>query len=356
MRNSKFFKLLLVLSFISTFSSCTNESIINSEKTITENNSTSRMMNPNTGPISSIKQILYAVYTNMPSVAPFNPTAKLRIQGTTTSLSTSNNSGALSVSVSNTSDVYVGGFENNSSSPWDESGAKVWKNGTNYFSLPVGSPAVTSIVTDNNDVYFVTGKDIYKNNALLYALSTAGTPYAGYSCSAESIYVYNSDVYATGITSCKAVVVWKNGVVINVFPQTSTDAGLLRGRSIYVDSTDVYVAGFIDGQAKVWKNSVQINLPSIVGNYSHADGITGDGTNVYIAGGVGGGSSDGRLWKMNKLTNLVSILGTYNGGRTCVFYSNQGNIYTGGWEKIWRDSSFIYNDSQIFYNSIFVVN
>ena len=351
-QNSKFFKFLLVYGFISTFSSCTNESVINSEKTTKENSLTSRPVNPD--PIVEIwETVVYGVYTETQNVQPFNQTAKLRIGDNVTTLSTLN-SGANCVSVSNNLDVYVGGFEN--TTPYSVQGAKIWKNGLNYFSLPVGSSAVTSIVTNYEDVYFITGKDIYKNNALLYTLSTTGSAYAGYQCKGISIYVYGADLYACGTLSCNAVAVWKNGILTNAFPQTTTNADYLSGSSIYVDNTGVYVAGKLDGQAKVWKNGNQINLPTISGSTSHADGITGDGTDVYIAGCINIGGNGGRLWKMNKANNVVSVQGNYYGARTSVF-NYLGEIYTGGWEKIWKNTELLlYTDTGIYYNSIFVRN
>lgn len=351
-------KLLLLLLV---FWSCSNENeSIPKENAAVQSNLSLKEGLP---PATAVPNV-YSVYTSNTSGTDATiQRAKLCINNIISDLS-SNPSGANTVSVSNLGDIYVGGTESIDNQNYS---GKVWKNGQNYFTSTVFNKSVNSIFTKGNDVYFNSGNDIYKNNNYLYTLTSTSNqcPYGTSQISFTDIYVNNSDVYVGGVfTGCFgyfAVALWKNGILLNYFPSSTSffpQWPITTGASVYVDSSNIYVSGILDGQATIWKNGVPRTLPSFNGYESFCKSITGDANFVYVVGGTlptatVGASSSGRLWKINKSTNVITTERTYNGLRTGV-YNNSGITYTSGWEKVWKENQLIVNVPNTFINSVFV--
>ncbi|WDF63951.1 hypothetical protein [Flavobacterium sp. KACC 22763] len=102
---------------------------------------------------------------------------------------------------------------------------------------------------------------------------------------ANSIYVSdNNDVYIAGyhtadVSERKKAVIWKNGI-----PTFLTDGyQVAEAKSIYINGTDIYAAGYHIYHAAIWKNGVEISLTNEK-NYSVANSIAVDGTDIYVVG------------------------------------------------------------------------
>lgn len=355
-------KLLLLLLV---FWSCSNENeSIPKENVAVQSNLSLKEGLPPATAIPNVYSAFTIVQNSIGGQLPQR--ARLRINNTITQLS-SINSGANTVAVSNIGDVYVGGYEEDLSNNYypNYKKGKVWKNGLNYFTSLTGG-AVTSVITQNNDVYFIFGNSVYKNNIVLYNLTCQPSNTCSYgNVKLYKIYVYNSDVYVVGGVSnyCGkySVVVWKNGNQTNFFnPQNEGYPEYEQvDAAIYVDNTGVYTTGFFDGGAKLWKNGIQIVLPitNLQGSFSKS--ITGDDSFIYIAASCSTTNDPsenkmaGRLWKMNKTTGIVTTEKLYVGLRSCVV-SNNGSIYVGGWTGIWKNNSILYPDYGNFSNCIYV--
>ncbi len=358
-------KLLLLLLVLG---SCSNENeSIPKENVAVQNNLSLKEGLPPATAIPNVYSAFTIVQNSLGGSLPKR--ARLRINDNTITELSSINSGANTVAVSNIGDVYVGGYEEDlSNSYWPNyTKGKIWKNGLNYFTSSIGGE-VRSVITQNNDVYFIFGNSVYKNNIVLYNLTCQPSNTCSYgNVKLYKIYVYNSDIYVVGGVSSNecgkySVVVWKNGNQTNFFiPQTQIfpeyDAQV--DAAIYVDNTGVYITGFFDGGAKLWKNGIQIVLPTTNLHGSFSKSITGDQSFIYIAASCdytndpNENNMAGRLWKMNKTTGIVTTEKLYVGLRSCVV-SNNSSIYVGGWTGIWKNNSILYPDYGNFSNCIYV--
>jgi hypothetical protein len=136
----------------------------------------------------------------------------------------------------------------------------------------------------------------------------------------------NVDVYTVGYEiddGQNKLVLWKNDqqqiLENNVVLNNSSAA------SVFVNGNDVYVAGYVNERAVLWKNGAKQEL----GDYpSQALSVFVDGNDVYVAGRH---SSDARvlLWKNGMQQTLVDSIG----GAYSVFVHN-GDVYVGGFTII----------------------
>lgn len=152
------------------------------------------------------------------------------------------------------SDVYVGGYAQNSDG-W--SVAKVWKNGTEMYSLT--PPEYTYYYAHS---VFVQGNDVYLGG------------------------------YSSHISSDRKSIVWKNGATLYSVDGVSSDG-------MYVLGSDVYVAGYVSEAAKrigkVWKN--EIELYTLTEEYGYNFKIFVFNGDVYVKGTEGNYSSQQKVWK-----------------------------------------------------------
>lgn len=251
-----------------------------------------------------------------------------------------NGGGTPTPPVTTVSDVYVAGYEINSSG---KNVAKYWKNGT-AVTLTNGSrdAVARSIFVSGNDVYVAGYQDkaasvlniaTYWKNGVAYTLSITGT--GGPFDAANSIFISGDDIYAAGIeraTSGNDVAkYWKNGTPVNLTDGTK-DAD---AQGIFVSGTDIYVAGSEDKSvtssiniAKYWKNGVAVPLTDGSTDAS-ASAILVIGTDIYVAGTVNDitGYSKAVYWKNGNMTSLSS--GSENSAGYSIFV-NGSDIYVGG--------------------------
>jgi hypothetical protein len=202
--------------------------------------------------------------------------------------------------------------------------ATIWKNGVetllnNKYS---GTSTATGIAVNGTDVY-VCGYSDNDGSSSPFSASIAlcwknGVPmdleYAGGSM-AYGISVKGSDVYVAGNINSPAgnrAVYWKNGKAVISVAGNITDA---TGNSIYVDGTDVYVAGSAyyapdtipkPYVATYWKNgkSVMVGDPT---KYTTASFITVHNSDVYILGTLTVDNQDSPIYWKNGVVTPYSL-------------------------------------------------
>ena len=113
------------------------------------------------------------------------------------------------------------------------------------------------------------------------------------------MYVVGFEHNETGKSFAK---LWKNGM-----PQNLTDgSSLARANSVYVLGKDVYVGGYENDVAVLWKNGINQNTGET--NSSEINSVYGIGSNVYATGTEASGKWSAVLWKNLEKQNLSSEL------------------------------------------------
>jgi len=218
--------------------------------------------------------------------------------GTPQQLSTSNNmdSYASSVYVYG-SDVYVVGYESDlSTDPYQKSTgafAALWKNGVRQRLGNNNRSAASYVFVSGNDVYVAgyegdstTSLAVLWKNGVRQQLS-AGNNVRSY---ANSVYVSGSNVYVVGREAGEnpagpgqnpvawmRAVLWKNGVRQQLSANNWSSAS-----SVFVSGSDLYVAGEEGYRAVLWKNGVSQQLSTSMGSYGNSVFVCGP--DVYVAG------------------------------------------------------------------------
>jgi len=182
---------------------------------------------------------------------------------------------ARTIAVSSNGDVYAGG--------WEQSRATVWKNGSVLYRLTEGKTysMVGALFIFGGDVFVSVdevdsrgmGRDvttIWKNGSVLYRLTGASR-----SMDVFSIFVNSdSNVYAGGKDGNVATI-WKNGSVLSRLLNPNGKSKSTIVKSIFVEGTDVYAAGYegksaSGGTATIWKNGEVLYRLNPVGLYDGA--------------------------------------------------------------------------------------
>jgi hypothetical protein len=226
--------------------------------------------------------------------------AKFWINGVATTLSTLPSDANDIQVVSN--DIYVAGREG--------SKAVVWKNGSPAFlTNGIYQAVANSLFVNGTDVY-VGGytqnsslnsvAQIWKNNLLVSTLSDGSKD-----ANVRSIFVNGTDIYACGYdyysSNLKRPVLWKNGV------KSYLGANGGDAHEVIVHNNDVYVAGSESNvsntdespRAKYWKNGV----PVLLGSSSYSAECTSIkivAQDVYCAGSeqaTFGSNTVAKYWK-----------------------------------------------------------
>ncbi|MEL7268494.1 MAG: IPT/TIG domain-containing protein [Bacteroidota bacterium] len=152
--------------------------------------------------------------------------------------------------------TYIVGRDGNNGVIW-ENGVQKLLEKPNEFSLTNPS----SVVVEGNTTY-VSGYGqnldndqfpvVWIDGLLSYLSFSEGTT--------ESIFSYNGDIYVAGrIQNQEGIRVacyWKNGEIVYL-TDGSNDA---YAYDVFIFENDVYVAGFTDNQAVIWKNGIMTSL------------------------------------------------------------------------------------------------
>jgi hypothetical protein len=192
-------------------------------------------------------------------------------------------------------------------------------------------------IASNGDIY-VVGYEVatneynnyyrravmWKNGKLQPVLSDSDV---GSNAAARSVFVAGNDVYAVGMNGHYADdLVWKNGktdaeMILNR-PEEDRDWNLIRGNSIFVSGSDVYVGGAAYyrpnslARPVLWKN----NVPTVLlDEFGFVYSVFVSGSDVYAASNKG-------LWK-NSIRVLEEDLKD-----VCVY---DGDVYATGSNGLW---------------------
>ena len=248
--------------------------------------------------------------------------------------------------------------------------AKLWKNGKMQNLSNYQSHANSVFVTDNGDVYVAGSAPVGRGAAAVWKNGKVQNlaPCTFMHSEANSVFVYNGDVYAVGseesaITHNRIAKLWINGKTYNL----SDEKTLMVASSVYVHNGDVYVAGFElplepvscgtcvqirsgFAIAVLWKNGQLQYLTDGVHN-AWATSVFVSGNDVYVAGFEG---TSARLWKNEVVQNLENETsgGPFNIVNS-VFVSGK-DVYAAG-NKVWKNGKILYERGGNYsFESIFV--
>lgn len=186
-------------------------------------------------------------------------------------------------------DIYVAGLDG---------GACFWKNDTVHALLTDVFSEATSIFISENDIYiagWISGnvaRAAYWKNGYSVPLGSSSNL-----SQANSIFVSGTEVYVAGsvyvgdpVHGQWTAFYWKNGVGVHL-PAEMTAA---FATSVFVNGNDVYVAGYEYtvprnsnekpfGYARFWKNGIPFNLND-GSSPAYAKSIFISSSDVYVAG------------------------------------------------------------------------
>jgi hypothetical protein len=212
----------------------------------------------------------------------------------------------------NDTDIYIVG-QNYSVGPRNQItySGWYWKNGMNislasaYKNSGI-SPIFNGVYVANGNVYIAGTDNLHATvwkNGIPITLDTSSSSQGSW---ANSVFVVGTDVYVAGTigkqTSCCAMHVatlWKNGV-----PQT-LGLGYSEAISVFVSGKDVYVGGYDDANpngpgslntAAYWINGMEVKVDQS-GLSSRVSNIFVDGSDIYALGSIDGTSGYGKYWK-----------------------------------------------------------
>lgn len=157
--------------------------------------------------------------------------------------------------------------------------------------IPIPEPEVKELVL------YATGSD--GTQGVYWCNDTAATLASPISETAKwtrgkAIEVVGDDIYVAGYEN-KSAILWKNGI-----PTTLTDnTKEVSVNDLAISGNDIYVAGAYNGAAVIWKNGVKEELSS----YGEVRAIVIDGTDFYAAGYDNGVAT---VWKNGKAIALTS--------------------------------------------------
>lgn len=140
----------------------------------------------------------------------------------------------------------------------------------------------------------------------------------------------NPNIYVAGMIGLKKAALWINGVPTEL----SDGAEEAKTYSVFVNDTDVYVAGYVQNQDKVdvatlWKNGVPTELSNGT-EEARVYSVYVSGTNVYVAGSVEkeGSKNIATLWINGVPTELSN--GTTSAYANAVYVSDTDDVYVAG--------------------------
>ncbi len=212
---------------------------------------------------------------------------------------------------------------------------------TNSAGTAYGADVIFNTTTPA-DVYatgFQAGTTNYSAKLWTNGVSTtltAGSP--GTDAYGMDVFVDGTDVYVAGYTfftngvnSTWTPSLWKNGVRTALMTSLNKTA---RAMSVYVSGGDVYVVGIINNTTftqiiRLWKNGVPTDItPGTTEAYALSVFVSG--TDVYVAGAnrVGAGSSVATYWKNGVATAVSTITGHANS-----IFVNGSDVYVCGQES-----------------------
>jgi len=270
------------------------------------------------------------------------------------------------------SDVYVAGYYFNGIG--DNHKACYWKNGVKTDMPEQVAYGNGGIAVQDGDVYVVGSyldengslkfKGCYWKNGVITDLSIPD----GYEGNAHDIAVQGGDVYVAGFyhligSGNKGFLAcyWKNGVKTDLTIPNGYN-GLSLG--IAVQGGDVYVAGYYydknyddyeannDPTACYWKNGTRTDLPLANVSYARAEGITIQGSDVYVSGWFADKSYNKSVcyWKNGARTDIGESIHDHAPG--FVRIAVQGNDICVISNDIYEEGEFVNYEPYYWVNGV----
>ena len=261
---------------------------------------------------------------------------------------------AYSIAAAGNGDVYVVGTENNGPSNGSKYVAKYWKNGR-PFSLTNGAytAEANAIVIAGNDVYIAGYENKGVNNVVPRcwkngtSIPLSGTESPTYSGWGYAVAIYGNDVYLAGTALPGGGIFkpkyWKNGTP--TFLQGDNSAKIF---SMTISGGDVYAAGYEDkvinlqteyAMARYWKNGVAVSLTNGTSN-SSIRSLAVSGSDVHAVG-YGYSGTTNQIIKYWKNGTEQPLLGIQNGSAESIALSGS-DVYIAGFETIGAKSTAKY--------------
>ncbi|WP_271766665.1 cadherin repeat domain-containing protein [Aquimarina algiphila] len=193
-----------------------------------------------------------------------------------------NRAEAKSVSITETGNVYIAGYEHVEN--YSESYVKVWN--------------------ENGQLAFAT----------LPSINVTSNNYIGWSGSSSCLYTTGSDVYVTGFerfgNGINRATLWRNGIPEVIEEVNHPNPNSIYPNSVYVSGTNTYVAGSKNEgipSATLWKNGEKTKL-SNSNNIANANSVYVSGNDVYVVGKEWFGTHFvATLWKNDEVIRLTDI-------------------------------------------------
>jgi hypothetical protein len=180
-------------------------------------------------------------------------------------------------------DVYMAGTVNNA--------ALFWKNGQST-ELAASSNAVCIAIT-GTDVFIGGQSDlepVYWKNGQLISLNQGSATVNGIALPGSEVYFVGQskgnlfiDSAGGGVVNTNTAIYWENGILNNLEPNSRGSAA----EGISFEGSDMYVVGHVFGDSDTavqWKNGVRTNYTSDNGQTEIAYAVAVSGTDVYAAG------------------------------------------------------------------------
>ena len=168
---------------------------------------------------------------------------------------------------------------------------------------------------------------------------------------ATSVFVEGSDVYVAGYQTSQAgfrvATVWKNGIPISLSNNTEDE----WATAVFASNGNVYVSGFREGtpqlmeQAKVWKNGVEMVIGSPY-RFTIATSVFVSNNDVYVGGSQTdslGVKPQATIWK-NGVVHFTDTATVYGSSISSVFVKDsviyavgQDSNTAGDRAKLWTN-------------------
>jgi hypothetical protein len=217
-------------------------------------------------------------------------------------------------------------------------GATYWKNGNPVYLAKGSVASAYAIAVSGNDVY--VGGAVYKSGdnygraaywkngietdltdgkvqAYVNAIAVSGTDVY---CAGQNNLPDNGNNAGLSVAAC-----WKNQTIVPLNNALTPSYGSYA-KAISISGNDVYVAGYIEFSAALWKNGVQQPLANNNGPLgSFAFSVAINGNDVFVGGAYG---NEAAYWKNGTITNLISGAFMSSGIQGICFYA--GDVYMCG--------------------------
>lgn len=243
-------------------------------------------------------------------------------------------------------------------------GALAWRNGLCSVLIDNGESKASCITFDNDTLYLVSNTQYFKNGIIIPLSTNSSEPYS--SKKTSDIAISNHDVYISGSYNNRAVY-WKNGIInilnggteaTGIYVTTSNDVYVSGINIIYkswkditsyaqywkngqmhslgtgvaydiaIKDTDVYVLGYQNGKAVLWKNGLKKVL-SETSNFI-ANHIELAGNDIIISGKVILNNKEYAAYWKNDVLNQLNSDG-YSSQTTSIFIDPDNNdLYISG--------------------------